>query len=222
MQESDQSPVKPKRKYRRLTGQGIDQQTIEQERKERHRQYVRDWYNQKRQDPEWIEKEKEKNRPRTREYQRRRRQDPEYRAKENVRRREHTRKWYARVKQDPEFRAKERKRGGEYYRKHCREPERIERQRLKDRERYYRNRQNPEWVERQRVRVRKCLNELYRRSEEFRARHNQATKKRLEALKKRMENDPHFAYYHKEYLKAKERERKGLPEIDPNILGDLR
>jgi hypothetical protein len=42
------------------------------------------------------------------------------------------------------------------------------------------------------------------RSAEFKAQHNE-----------RMENDPHYAHYHKEYLKAKHHERTGQP-IDPD------
>jgi len=114
-----------------------------------------------------------------------------------------------------------------------------EQRRIRSKEYRQRMRQNPEWVERERIRGRRVAWEYYQRMRldfdwldfrnakvrpkwrewyhrpENKERRKQASRARRTIHKLRMLTEPYYAYYHREYLKARRRERKGDTEIDP-------
>ena len=113
-----------------------------------------------------------------------------------------------------------------------------EHRRIKSKEYRQRMRQNPDWVERERIRGRKVASEYYQRMRldfdwlecrnakvrpkwrewyhrpENKERRQQASRARRTIHKIRMLTDPHYAYYHREYLKSLYLEKKGQTEID--------
>ena len=113
-----------------------------------------------------------------------------------------------------------------------------EHRRIKSREYRQRMRQNPEWVEREKIRGRHVAKEYYERMRldfdwlerrnakvrpkwrewyhrpENKERRQQASREHRTIHKIRMQTDPHYAYYHREYLKALYLEKTGRTEID--------
>jgi len=182
----------------------------------RKRQYNREWLARRKQDPEWRAEREERDRQYQREWKTRHKQDPAWQAKERERNRKRTRLKRQQDRLNPEYCAKRREYGRRRYHRIKQYPEEMERQRKRDRERYHRMKHDLDWVERLNERIRKRWYKWYLQSGSYKERCEQRRKERKEIHKQRMENDPHYAYYHREYLKAKERERTGQTEIDPS------
>jgi hypothetical protein len=105
----------------------------------------------------------------------------------------------------------------EYRQRMRQNPDRVERERIRGRrvakEYYQRMSLDCDWVERRNARVRPKWREWYHRPEN-KERRKQAGAERRAVHKQRMLNDPHYAYYHREYLKALYREKTGRTEMD--------
>ena len=188
------------------------QSSLSKEQRKSRTEISKRYYERIKQDPERHAKYKERIREGCKKRYHRIKQDPEKYAKQQHYVQQKSKRHYQRIRQDSEI-MKRRRAAAKNYHQNLTEEQKEKRRlyyRIRGKIYYNRHFYDPEKYNKRLQRLRENFRRRMR-SIEYQKKRAQYYKERYAQEKQRMQNDPHYAYYQNEYLKAIKNERKGKP-----------